>query len=62
MIVEKEDRLFVIDVTILDTLQGIAEHLIIIMEIKKGIHLYVSYVITLDTQQDSIEWIEVSWM
>ena len=59
MIVEKEDRLFVTDVTILDTLQGIAEHVIIsVMEKKEEMYLYVSYVITLETQQDSIEWIE----
>ena len=59
MKVEKEDRLFVTYVTILDTLQGIVEHLIIsVMENKEGMYLYVSYVITLDTQQDSIEWIE----
>ena len=24
--------------------------------IKEGVHLYVSYVITLDTQQDFVEW------
>ena len=61
MIVEKEDRLFVKDVTILDKLQGIVEHLIIsVMENKEGMYLYVSYVITLDTQKDSVEWIEVT--
>ena len=59
MIVEKEDKLFVTDVTILDTLQGTKEHLIInVMENKEEMYLYVSYVITLDTHQDSIEWIE----
>ena len=59
MKVEKEEKMFVTDVIILDTLQGIVEHLIIsVMEIKEGMYLYVSYVITLDTQQDSIEWIE----
>ena len=57
MIVEKEDSLFVTDVIILDTLQGFAEHLILnVIENKEGIYLYVNYVITLDTQQDSIEW------
>ena len=50
IIVEKEDRLYAIDVTTLDTLQGIVEHLIMrMMEIKEGMYLYVSYVITLDT-------------
>ena len=50
MIVEKEDRLFVIDVTIFDTLQGIIEHLIIsVMDNKEEMYLYVSYVITLET-------------
>ena len=59
MTMEKEDRLFSTDVTILDTLQGIVEHLIIsVMEKKEGMYLYVSYVITLDTQQDFVEWIE----
>ena len=44
---------------ILGTLQGIVEHLIVKMElIKEGMPLYVSYVITLDTQQDYVEWIE----
>ena len=51
MIVEKKDRFFATDVTILDTLQGIAEHLIIsVMEDMEEIYLYVNYVITLVTQ------------
>ena len=59
MTIEKEDRLFFIDVIILDTLQGIAKYLIIsVMENKEKMCLYVSYVITLDAQQDYIEWIE----
>ena len=59
MKVEKEEKMFVTNVIILDTLQGIVEHLIIrMMEIKVGMYLYVSYVITLDTQQHSIEWKE----
>ena len=59
MTVEKEDRLFVIYVKILDTLQGIAKQLIIsVMDNKEGMYLYVSYAITLDTQQDYVEWIE----
>ena len=59
MKVEKEDKLFVIDVKIQDTLQGIVEQLITsIMVNKEGMYLSISYVITLDTQQDSIEWIE----
>ena len=61
MKMEKEDRLFVIDVTIFNILQGIVEHLIIsVMEIKEGMYLYENYARTLDTQQDSIEWIEES--
>ena len=57
MIVEKEEKLFAIDVTTLDTLQGIVEHLIIkMMEIREGTYLYVNYKITLDKKQDSIEW------
>ena len=57
MIIEKEDKLFVTNVTILDTLQGIAKHLIIsMMERKEGMYLYVSYIITLETQKDSVEW------
>ena len=56
MMMEKEDRLYVTSVTIQDTLQEIAEHLIVIMKkIREGMHMYVSYVITLDIQQDSIE-------
>ena len=59
MIMEEENKLYPTSVTILDILQGIVEHLIIkMMEIKEGMYMYVSYVITLDTQQDSIEWTE----
>ena len=59
MIVEKEDRLCSTDVTILDMLHGITEHLIIrMMEIKEGMYLYVSYVITLYTQKKPIQLIE----
>ena len=40
MIMEKEDRLYGISVTIQDILQGIAEHLIIkVTEIKERAHL-----------------------
>ena len=53
MIIEEEDRLYATNITILDTLQGIIEHLIVRMEpIRGGMYLYVSYEITLDTQQD----------
>ena len=55
MKVEKEDRLFAIDAIIMDTLQGIVEHLITSIMNKEGMYLYVSYVITLDTQQDFVE-------
>ena len=56
MIVEKEDRLFVIDVIILDTLQGTTKHLMInVMENKEEMYLYVSYIINLDRQQDYVE-------
>ncbi len=49
-LMEKIKNLYVTSVTILDTSQGIAEHLIVIMEpTKEGMHLYVIYVITLDT-------------
>ena len=58
MKVEKEDKLFVIDVIFLDTLKGIIEHLITnIMNIER-MYLYVSYATTLDTQQSLVEWIE----
>ena len=32
--------------------------------IKEGMHIYVSYAITLDTQQNSIEWTEgtLTWI
>ena len=51
MTVEKEDRLFVTDVTILDILQGTTENLMInVMENKEEMYLYVSFVITLDIQ------------
>ena len=59
MTMEKEDRLFVTDVTILDTLQGIVQHLIIsVMENKEGMYMYVCYVINLDIKKDYVEWIE----
>ena len=59
MIVEKEYKLYARNVTILDTLQGIVENLVIIvMENKEGMYLYVNYVINLDTQQGFVEWIE----
>ena len=59
MKVEKEEKLFVIDATILDILWGIAEHLIIsaIEEIEE-MYLYANCVINLDTQQSFVEWIE----
>ena len=53
---EKSDgkkNLCVTSVTILDTLQGIIEHLRIKMKlIREEMHLYVSYTITLDTHQN----------
>ena len=50
MKVEKEDKLFVIDATILDTLQGIIQHWIIsVMEEIEEMYLYARYAITLDT-------------
>ena len=59
MTIEKEDRLLVVDVTILDILQGTTKHLMInVMENREEIYLYVSYVINLDTQKDFVEWIE----
>ena len=58
MRVEKENKLFVTNVIILDTLQGIVEHLTTNIMNKEGMYMYVNYVITLDTQNDSIEWIE----
>ena len=55
----RRNNLYVTSVTILDTLQEIVEHLIIRMEpIIEGMYLYISYVITLDMQQDSTKWIE----
>ena len=54
---DRRTNLCVTSVTILDTLQEIVEHLRIRMElIKEEMHLYVSYVITSDTQQDIAEW------
>lgn len=50
MKVKKDDKLFIIDATILDTMQGIVEHLTTRIMNKEGMYLYVSYVITLDTQ------------
>ena len=47
--VEEEDNFFVTDATILDTLQGIAKHLMTNGMNKEEMYLYVSYVITLDT-------------
>ena len=50
-LIERRPSSCVTNVTILDTLQGIAKNLIIRMElIREEMHLYVSYVITLDTQ------------
>jgi hypothetical protein len=58
-LMEKRDSLFCISVSNLDTLQGIAEHLIIRLEqVRKGMHLYVSYVINLNTLRDIVEWIQ----
>ena len=55
----RKSNLFVTNVTILDILQGIAEYLKVrIGTIRGEMHLYVSYAINLDTQQDSIEWTE----
>ena len=50
MNVEKEDNFFVIDTTILDTLQGIAKHLTARKMNKKEMYLYVRYAIIVDTQ------------
>ena len=51
--------LFVTNVIILDILQGIVVHLKVrIRTIKGEMHLYFSYAITLDTQQDFVEWTE----
>ena len=59
MIVEREDRLFVTNVTILDILKGNAMQIMIkMMEIKERMYLYVSYVRNLDTWQNFVEWIE----
>lgn len=58
MKVEKEEKLFVTDVTILDTLQRISEHLMTKLMNKERMYLYVSYVITLETQKSSAEQIE----
>ena len=58
MKVEKEEKLFVTDEIILDTLQGIAEHLTTSRMNKEEMYLYVSYVVTLNTQKSSTEWIE----
>ena len=50
MKVEKEGKLYVIDATTLDILQGIVEHLIIsAMEEIEEMYLYASYAINLDT-------------
>ena len=55
----KGRKVYITSVTILDTLQGIIEHLKVRMElIKGGIHLYVSYAINLDTHKDFVEWKE----
>ena len=52
MKVEKEGKLYVIDATTLDILQGIAEHLMIsAMEEIEEMYLHASYTITLDTYQ-----------
>ena len=49
----KGNNFFITNVTILYILEGIAKHLRVIMRIMKGkMHLYVSYVINFDTQQD----------
>ena len=50
MKVEKEGKLYVIDATTLEILQGIVEHLMInAMEEIEEMCLYASYAITLDT-------------
>ena len=55
----KRKSLYVTSVTILDTLQWIVEHLRIRMEwVRGGMHMYISYAINLDTQQNYVEWIE----
>ena len=55
----RESILFVTNVTILDTLQEIAEQLKIRREKVIGeMNLYVSYAITLDTQQATTKWTE----
>ena len=46
-LMDRRTSLCVTNVTILDTLQGITEHLRIIMKlIREEMHMYVSYVIT----------------
>ena len=50
MKVEKEDKFFVINVTILDGLKGIAEHRTTNIMNKEGMYMYFSYVTTLDKQ------------
>ena len=53
----KRNSLYVTSLTTLDILQGITDYLIVRMEpIKEEMHLYVSYVITLDTHWDIVEW------
>ena len=58
MKVEKEDRLFAIDEIIMDTLQGIVEHLMINSMNRKEMYMYVNCVTTLDTQWGFLEWTE----
>ena len=55
----KEGKSYVTDAIILDTLQEIAEHLMIsTMEEIEGMYLHVSYATILDTQQSLVEWTE----
>ena len=55
----RKRNFLVTNVTILDTLQGIAEHLKVTMGTIRGeMHMYVNYEITLSTQQDFVEWIK----
>ena len=59
MKVEKKGKLYVIDVTTLDILQGITKNLMIsAMEEIEGIYLYVSYATILDSQKSFVEWTE----
>ena len=56
---EKINSLCITSVTNLDTLQEIVEYLKVRMQpIREEMHMYVSYVKTLDSQQDIVEGIK----